>query len=77
VNINDLPSERKSIDSRWVYKVKLNLDGSVEHFKAWLVVKGYSQIFAIDDEEMFAPVTRYDTFCLILALAAYHNLELI
>jgi hypothetical protein len=72
----DLPSERKSIGSRWVYKVKLNSDGSIEHFKARLVVKGYSQIFGIDYEETFAPVTQYDSFRLILALAAHLNLEL-
>jgi hypothetical protein len=40
------------------------------------VVKGYSQISRIDYEETFVPVTRYDSFHLILALAAHYNLEL-
>jgi hypothetical protein len=40
------------------------------------VVKGYSQISGIDYEETFAPVTRYDSFRPILALAAHYNLEL-
>jgi hypothetical protein len=57
-----------------VYKVKLNSDGSIERFKSRLVVKGYSQISGI--EETFAPVTLYDSFRLIRALAAHYNLEL-
>src|SRR4029077_10492600 len=52
-----------------VFTVKLNSDGSVERYKARLVVKGYSQIASIDYEETFAPVTRYDSLCLIMALA--------
>jgi hypothetical protein len=75
-NMEDLPIGRKGIGSRWVYKVKLNADGSIERFKAWLVVKGYSQISGIDYDETFAPVTRYDSFRLITALAALYNLEL-
>ena len=55
----DLPSERKAINSKWVFTVKL----------ARLVVKGYSQIAGIDYEEAFVPVTRYDSLRLIMALA--------
>ena len=65
----DLPNERKPINSKWVFTVKLNSDGSVERYKARLVVKGYSQIAGIDYEETFAPVTRYDSLRLIMALA--------
>jgi hypothetical protein len=77
LDINDLPPEQKGIGSRWVYKVKLNSDSSIECFKARLMVKGYSQISGIDYEETFVPVTWYDSFRLILALAAHHNLELV
>jgi hypothetical protein len=76
LDINDLPPEKKGIGSRWVYKVKLTSDGSIKHFKARLVVKGYSQIPGIDYEETFVPVTQSDSFRLILALAGHHNLEL-
>ena len=65
----DLPKERKAINSRWVFTVKLNSDGFVERYKARLVVKGYSQVAGIDYEEIFAPVTRYDSLRLVIALA--------
>ncbi|KAL0411028.1 UNVERIFIED_CONTAM: Retrovirus-related Pol polyprotein from transposon RE2 [Sesamum latifolium] len=40
----ELPAGKKAIGSRWVYKTKLNQDGSIERYKARLVAKGYTQI---------------------------------
>ncbi|GKV50056.1 hypothetical protein SLEP1_g56772 [Rubroshorea leprosula] len=61
---------KKVIGVKWVYKVKLNPDGSINKHKARLVVKGYSQLPRIDFCETFAPVARFDTIKLLLALAA-------
>ena len=71
----DLSSGQQAINSWWVFKVKLNADGLIEHYKARLVVKGYSQLAGIDYEETFAPVIRYDSLRLIIALAV--NLGLV
>jgi len=46
--MKDLPAGRKLVSSRWVFKVKLNSDGSVERFKARIVAKGYSQVEGLD-----------------------------
>ena len=38
-----LPHGKKAIGSKWVYKVKLRSDGSLERHKARLIAKGYHQ----------------------------------
>ena len=71
---HEVPSGRKLVGSKWVYIIKMNKDGSIERFKAKLVVKGYSQIPGLDYNKTFAPVTRYDSLRLIIALAAQLSL---
>ena len=46
--IVDLPDHIKPIGCRWIYKVKHNVDGSLERYKARLVAKGYTQIEGLD-----------------------------
>ena len=74
-DIEELPAGMKAIGSRQVYTTKLNKDGSIERYKARLVVKGYSQIAGVDYNETFAPVTRYDRLRLIISLTAHPDLR--
>lgn len=63
-----LPQGKKTVGSRWVFKVKRKEDGSVDRYKCRLVAKGYSQRPGIDFDETFSPVV---TFTTIRALIAY------
>jgi len=64
------PAGRKVVASRWVYEAKENAQGEVERYKARLVAKGFSQILGQDYDEILAPVVRYDSLRLLLALSA-------
>lgn len=66
----DKPQDRKVIGVKWVFRTKLNSDGSVNKLKARLVVKGYAQIFGVDYSDTFAPVARLETIRLLLAISA-------
>ncbi|WVZ06476.1 hypothetical protein V8G54_019822 [Vigna mungo] len=64
------PTNRKVISVKWIFRTKLNPDGSINKHKAKLVVKAYPQIFGVDFSNTFAPVARLDTIRLMLAIAA-------
>ncbi|KAI3821704.1 hypothetical protein L1987_09276 [Smallanthus sonchifolius] len=64
------PQGHKAIGVKWIYKTKYNENGEVDKYKERLVVKGYKQKHGIDYQEVFAPVIRFETVRLVIALAA-------
>jgi thioredoxin reductase len=56
-----LSSGKKAVGCKWVFTVKQNPEGKVEWYKTQLVAKGYSQMYGIDYDETFAPVTKMST----------------
>ena len=73
-DISDFPARRQPVTSKWEFKVKHNADGSVERYKVRIVAKHYFQIKALNYDKTFAPVMRYASLRLIIALATYLEL---
>ena len=51
--LTPLPAGQKTIECKWVYKIKYNSDDNVNKYKARLVAKGYTQNEGIDILKLF------------------------
>ncbi|KAD6454983.1 hypothetical protein E3N88_09689 [Mikania micrantha] len=71
----DLPPGCKPLGYRWIFKRKMKADGSIDKYKARLVIKGFRQKEGVDYFDTYSPVTRITSIRLVLAIAALRNLE--
>ena len=69
-----LPTDRKPVGCKWVFKRKHDSNGEVTSYKARLVAQGFSQKYGTDYDEVFAPVAKQTTFRTLLSIAARRKL---
>lgn len=69
--------KRKTIDSKWVFKIIRGEDGSALRYKARLCARGFLQEKGVDFTETFSPVVRYDSLRVLLATVTQEDLEMV
>ncbi|UYV66641.1 K02A2.6-like, partial [Cordylochernes scorpioides] len=72
----DFPDNAKAIGCKWIFLIKRKGNGEIDRYRARLVAKGFSQRRGIDYKETFAPVVRYDSVRVLLALATVMDMEI-
>jgi hypothetical protein len=72
----DIPSDRKAVENKWIFKKKTDTHGNVTVYKAWFVMKGFRQIQGVDYNETFSLVAMLKSIRILLAIAAYFNYEI-
>ena len=72
----NLPVGKKTVGSKWVYKVKTGADGSVQRYKARLVAQGFTHQYGTDFDETFCPVVRQESLQLLMALSVRYGLSI-
>jgi hypothetical protein len=63
------PFVKSMIDSRWLYKIKHDIDGSIGKFKSMFVARGFFYKEGVDYDETFALVARYTSIRTVMSLA--------
>ena len=64
------------IDTKWIFRNKIDEGGNVIHNKARLVAQGYSQMEGVDYDETFAPISCMESIKILLALACHLKFKL-
>ena len=64
------PEGKSVVSSKWIYKIKHVVDGSIEKYNARFVARRFSQKEGIDYEETFALVERYTSIRTVMTLAS-------
>ncbi|GJW63883.1 retrotransposon protein, putative, ty1-copia subclass [Tanacetum coccineum] len=70
----DLPSNGKTVGTKWLFKKKTNMDGNVHTYKACLVAKGFTQTYRVDYEETFSPVNDIRAIRILIAIEAFYEI---
>jgi Reverse transcriptase (RNA-dependent DNA polymerase) len=67
------PADKNVVGSKWVFRLKFKADGTVDKYKARLVVHGFTQQYGMDYYDTYSPVAKLASFRTILALAAWYD----
>lgn len=70
------PKHVNVIDTKWIFKNKIDEQGCVTRKKDRLVTQGYSQVEGIDFDETFAPLARLEAIRLLLGIACLQRIKL-
>ena len=63
------PARANVVTGKWIFKHKLQSDGSLERYKARWVLRGFTQRPGVDFDETFSPVVKSATIRTVLSLA--------
>ncbi|WVZ79620.1 hypothetical protein U9M48_027180 [Paspalum notatum var. saurae] len=63
------PAGANVISGKWIFRHKLNPDGTLARYKACWVVRGFNQEYGIDYDETFSPVIKPATIRVVLSIA--------
>ena len=58
--LTQLPPRKRAIGSCWVFKLKWKLDGSINKYKGRIIAQGFSQVWGIHYNKVFALVVVED-----------------
>lgn len=67
------PTNVNIIGCKWIFRIKRCYDGSIEHYKAWLLDPGFSQETNADYFDIFNPVIKPTTTWIALSIAFSHD----
>jgi hypothetical protein len=63
------PPSTNVVTDKWLFRHKLTSDGSLDHYKACWVLRGFTQRPRVEYNETFSPVVKFAIVRVVLSLA--------
>jgi hypothetical protein len=67
------PPDTNVVTDKWLFHLKLTLDGSLDRYKARWVLRGFTQRPGVDYDETFSPIVKSASVRVVLSLALSRN----
>ncbi|GJS59070.1 retrovirus-related pol polyprotein from transposon TNT 1-94 [Tanacetum coccineum] len=67
--LTELPEGHKAISSKWVFKIKYLPNGTMDRYKARLVIRGFDRKEGVDYKHKFSPVAKAATVRVLISIA--------
>jgi hypothetical protein len=61
MGIDYIPLNRHVVNSKWVFKIKTKVNGSIDSYKAHLVAQGFTQIPRVDFTNTFSSFVKLNS----------------
>ena len=71
-----LTSSPRTLDTKYIFRIKRDKEGKVSKFKTRLTLRGFRQLPTVDYGETFAAVPKATTFRLFFTLAVQYHMDL-
>jgi len=71
--LDSLSSAKSVVGYMWVFAIKVGPDGTIDRFKAHLVVKGYTQFFGLDYGDTFYLVAKMASVRLFITITTFQQ----
>lgn len=73
VKKDDIPTGAKIVDTKWVYVIKRQPDGSIETYKVRNVGRGFTREHGVNYDKTYSQMMRPETFKILLVIALYYG----
>ena len=73
IKIEDIKNYYMEIDCMWIFKLKTDINGNIERYKARLVARGDSQIYGVNYTDTSSPVLSNTSLIILLCIATANN----
>lgn len=64
------------LECKCIFRIKYNLDDTIQRYKAKLVTKGFQQTIKIDNFETFSSMVKVTTIRIIMCLVVHYGWDI-